>query len=109
MQKTMSQELNDFISMSHVPLTENLSRVTNLFIYELELKIVVLLSGIILRIDSKICTFEHLEMLKHIIKVLIITETNSDILKVTRSIPNTLKLLIFLFCITEMVIARSTE
>lgn len=36
-------------------------------------------------------------MLKHIIKVLIITETHSDILKVTRYIPNTLKLLIFLF------------
>ena len=82
--------------MSHLPLTENLS---------IEVKNSVLFSGIILRIVSKICTFEHLEMLKHIIKVIIITETHSDILKVTRYIPNTFKLLIFLFCITEKVIA----
>lgn len=48
------------VSVSDLPLTEHLGRVSILFIYELELKI---LSGIILRVDSRICIFECLEML----------------------------------------------
>lgn len=105
----MFQESKHFISISYIPLTANLGRVINLFIYKLELKILVLLSGIILRTDSRICILEYLEMLKnthtHIMKVLIRIDTTQISLLKTNQLHNILKSFIFLFCIMEKVTA----